>query len=471
MLKGTTRIELTDVHSGEKQIIEKHNMVTNALQELFSPVGMCKTASTWENSYAPYYATLLGGLLLFSGAIEEDPGNIIAPSNVRATGCAVYNVVNTTTITTRGSYNANESEVNLKNKYVKYVYDFTTSQANGPIGSVCLTSAKGGYNGYGDSQFIRTVSDMTYTIGDSTLGYAYDCASDGNTRYSGLSVGTNEYLFALDIDNDVAWYVRLESSSVLHIIRRKARIKEISIFEKPVTTKPIIEDTTIELAEAIPTENRSYHYNDEDKALYIGCASGSYMSPNGTMTILKITIPGFEVSRYTITNTTSKNINTNPVFVYRGYFYTRRNSSPYVLTRFGLTNSADTHEFGQDYATNSHTSQVTPRFGINGRIYYEYTSSSYYSCLIYNTELDEYSPMEYNYLSASYNQYSYSPMYFPVMNHPLLYYVAQYGSTSNYHYRSFRYLGNYLATINNLESPVVKTADKTMKVTYIIEEA
>ena len=238
-----------------------------------------------------------------------------------------------------------------------------------------------------------------------------------------------------------------------------------------MTTKPIIEDTTIELAEAIPTENRSYHYNDEDKALYIGCASGSYMSPNGTMTILKITIPGFEVSRYTITNTTSSNIYTNPVFVYRGYFYTRRYSSPYVLTRFGLTNSADTHEFGQDYATGSHTAQVTPRFGINGRIYYEYTSQSYYSCFIYNTELDEYCPMEYNYLSTGYGQYSYSPMYFPVMNHPLLYYVAQYGSSSSYHYHTFRYLGNYLATINNLESPVVKTADKTMKVTYIIEEA
>lgn len=471
MLKGTTRIELTDVHSGEKQIIEKHNMVTNALQELFSPVGMCKTASTWQNSYAPYYATLLGGLLLFSGAIEEDANNFIAPSNVRATGCAVYNVVNTTTITTRGSYNANESEVNLKNKYVKYVYDFTTSQANGPIGSVCLTSSKGGYNGYGDNQLIRTVSDMTYTLGDSTLGYAYDCASDGNTRYSGLSVGTNEYLFALDIDNDVAWYVRLESASVLHIIRRKARIKEVSIFERPASTKPIIEDTSIELAEGVPTTNLSYQYNDEDKALYIGCASGSYMSPNATMTILKITIPGFEVSRYTITNTTSNNIYTYPVFVYGGYFYTKRYSSPYVLTRFGLTNSADTHEFGQDYATNGHTAYVTPRFGINGRIYYEYTASSNYSCLIYNTELDEYSPMEYNFLSASYSQYAYSPMYFPVMNHPLLYYVAQYGVSNSYHYHSFRYLGNYLATINNLESPVVKTADKTMKVTYIIEEA
>ena len=35
---------------------------------------------------------------------------------------------------------------------------------------------------------------------------------------------------------------------------------------------------------------------------------------------------------------------------------------------------------------------------------------------------------------------------------------------------NFFYPGNYLATINNLDSPVTKTADKTMKVTYIIQE-
>lgn len=29
---------------------------------------------------------------------------------------------------------------------------------------------------------------------------------------------------------------------------------------------------------------------------------------------------------------------------------------------------------------------------------------------------------------------------------------------------------DYLATINNLDSPVVKTADKTMKVTYTLSE-
>lgn len=32
------------------------------------------------------------------------------------------------------------------------------------------------------------------------------------------------------------------------------------------------------------------------------------------------------------------------------------------------------------------------------------------------------------------------------------------------------FMSHYLATINNLTEPVVKTSDKTMKVTYIIQE-
>ena len=31
-LKGTTRIELTDVNTGEVEVFENHNMVTNALR-------------------------------------------------------------------------------------------------------------------------------------------------------------------------------------------------------------------------------------------------------------------------------------------------------------------------------------------------------------------------------------------------------------------------------------------------------
>lgn len=40
MLKGTTKIELTDVKTGEKEVYENHNMVTNALKDIFKPLGL-----------------------------------------------------------------------------------------------------------------------------------------------------------------------------------------------------------------------------------------------------------------------------------------------------------------------------------------------------------------------------------------------------------------------------------------------
>ena len=41
--------------------------------------------------------------------------------------------------------------------------------------------------------------------------------------------------------------------------------------------------------------------------------------------------------------------------------------------------------------------------------------------------------------------------------------------TSNNNVANLEKMLNYLATINNLEKPVTKTADKTMKVTYTIQ--
>lgn len=37
---------------------------------------------------------------------------------------------------------------------MKFVYDFTTSQANGTIASVCLTHANGGYTSYGGADAV-----------------------------------------------------------------------------------------------------------------------------------------------------------------------------------------------------------------------------------------------------------------------------------------------------------------------------
>ena len=96
MLKGKTRIELTDVHTGEVEVIEEENMVTNALQHIFNPMGYVKAADPmYTTEYVYYYTTLTGGLLLLNKSLEENADNISLPSDVEQTGCAVYDKQNT----------------------------------------------------------------------------------------------------------------------------------------------------------------------------------------------------------------------------------------------------------------------------------------------------------------------------------------------------------------------------------------
>lgn len=65
-----------------------------------------------------------------------------------------------------------------------------------------------------------------------------------------------------------------------------------------------------------------------------------------------------------------------------------------------------------------------------------------------------------------FNSSNYQLSLTPVRNEPLLYF-ADYGTWST---AGWYMMCNYLATINNLDTPVTKTADKTMKITYILQE-
>ena len=154
MLKGESIIELTDVRTGEKEIYKDHNLVTNALSDVIN----CASAWMFDRVYNvaqymyPIYEKLLGGVVLFPEQLEENPAKYWAPYNLDPVGFA-SNVVNTGTDKRRGSFNVNESEpvLNDAGRMIgyKYVWDFSTSQGNGQIASVCLTHPQAGYNWYG----------------------------------------------------------------------------------------------------------------------------------------------------------------------------------------------------------------------------------------------------------------------------------------------------------------------------------
>ncbi len=305
-LTGTTRIELTDVRTGAKEVYEKHNLVTNALRDIFRPLGLLNRPNRYFNEFMPYYATLLGGILCFDTPIEENPDSYYPPADAALVGCAAYGVQNNTKNTFRGGFNQTESEVNLKDRYVKYVYDFATSQANGTIASVCLTHKNGGFTSYGSKNAVYTTGYplMQYFCED-TLQYVYPDRTGASTssRYSGMTIGKTEVIFLIDREKDCAYYFKAADKSHIHITRRRAFLKSVSILEHGYNTKPLIEE--IEL-DGLPSELRigywDYNYDPATDCLYICSTDNRYTQPGQAVLVTEIKLDTWKVRQYEVTN-------------------------------------------------------------------------------------------------------------------------------------------------------------------------
>lgn len=138
MVRGEVEVILYDEEGKVINRQKAHNLVTNATKEIRNMIAG-KGASMSE--MMPIAEKALGGLLLFTGAIPEDADEFNMPANTFV-GCAGRYVDNSNKY--RGSYNGDESE-RLSTGF-KSVWDFSTSQANGTINSLALTSLQCGEN-------------------------------------------------------------------------------------------------------------------------------------------------------------------------------------------------------------------------------------------------------------------------------------------------------------------------------------
>ena len=117
----------------------------------------------WGTSFLPVCPNLIGGILLYSKTIDENPDNIYTLSDNMPVAHA-SNDVNSTANLARGSLNLTESKA-LDNGY-KFVWEFTPGQGNGTIAAVALTSAYGGMNAYGnavnDATVLQTIKSVRH---------------------------------------------------------------------------------------------------------------------------------------------------------------------------------------------------------------------------------------------------------------------------------------------------------------------
>lgn len=281
-LKGHTKIELTNVNTGEVETYEDDNMVTNALEDLFHPLGFFGNqsitsdkllASNNESTNSDRLLhTTTGGLLLFDKSLEEDPELTIVPAGVSMTGHACYRNY-TGTDKTFGSYNNNESGLLYDGYGYKHVWDFQTNQANGKISCACLTTALGGFMGTGSYPECNDYTD-TGSHERNFPCYRHMKVEGSDSNMPVYFNGTTEILLLLKNSNSFSYFppnniyqvhVNNISNSFLKtgnltFMKRRVPFNSLSIFDFSMKGQytPILENNIIVhldgIEDAIPEE-------------------------------------------------------------------------------------------------------------------------------------------------------------------------------------------------------------------------
>ena len=476
MLKGKTTIELTDVNNGKVEVIEDTNMITNALQEFMRGYGMWGSNVLLDEELRKnsLWVNLLGGLLLFDTELEENADNTFMPAGVKMVGNASKDVSNSGVVTELGSYNATESGVQADGS-VKFVYDFSTAQANGTIKSVCLTSRIGGYIGMGNKE--------NCYIADN---YAWDHEYEKNVCYFGSVFGSgslNTIMYASYEENAI--YLINEQNRVytaeyasehwsatkkIQIVKARAGFTSVSI-KSDRSIKEIVETYDIEIPQSIldymgTSKPELNAFSDTEGNIYImfNKSTSGALSPSAFVWLMKID-RNMKATAYKVTNNTGKTLYLNRLYmtINNDYLFIYDNNSPYGLYAIKCSDSTQIIELGSSWNNgrvclfNISKNLV----GVCGK--YHGGSTRYYAPLIFDIEART--------LKKT-NGYTGNDRLFtvPFVDKKGIYILANISSSSSSVTLQLMKDMRYLATINNLSEPVVKTSAKTMKVTYTISE-
>lgn len=424
---GHMKLELTGMR--EKLVVEHDNNMTDALEKLFDNKGIWMNPYTLINDMCPTVEKALGGILLTDKLIPD--GNLYVPAGTEVTACAAYNIANNDDALTMGSYNQQESALDAANKKMTYVYDWTTNQGNGTIAAACLTHVNAGHAAYGDAN----ISSITNT-GNLNIVYA-----------NGTSINCVEN--PIYIDDEYIYTAVLKNSRVT--IRKMMNcMKSVEAISVIFGQSNWMEYKTIQIWEfQCDGLNSLSIKSNVGTSVYI-CNSDT-INPENTLKIHRFNFTDTDViyDVVNIRNTATQGLYTGDgIVIANGYFYAK-SSSRIQLIEIKLDNNSDTNEYqiNRDILLKGTKNLNNKLFMGTGQIYNVY-SGCVFDTVTKTMKLTKcgINRTGYECIGDTWNRIT---------------------SSNNVAY--LEKMLNYLATINNLEKSVTKTADKTMKVTYTIQ--
>lgn len=487
-IKGQTTIELTNVNTGEVETHEDSNMLTNAMQNFLNPFGVfgnypINDAKAYENKP---FTWLTGGIMLFDKPIEENVSNVYMPAGVKMVGNGAMDYSNSGDVTNLGSYNTTESGVTTEGNTVtvKYVYDFTTSQANGVIACASLTSRLGGYMGMGNATSrvrdlqagLRSYQDSCYANNKSPMftlnsyKYApYNCLAYAVYDEDAVYIVNPQSVYYASSSYADQRAQHWSTSKKIKVHKMRAGFKSVGLLDGHyIDTEK--QSWEIDVPQAIFTfmgSSKQYAnvYSDAfTRSIFITFAKSTYVTTGSSFYILKID-RDMVATAYNITNNTgeelylgdnSSNSGYRRIAFDGDYFYCWGGSSNYNLYKIKY---ADSTQVAKTSASASSYEEIYTL--AQGLLCYDYTFISSHDC--YNGKIYD----AVNDTARYVNGYTNEIKRLTPFADKAGVYIEETITGNNVEYAVRKDI-RYLATINNLEEPVEKTADKTMKVTYTL---
>lgn len=428
MMKGKLEISLVNEETGEKEVHKEENMITNAIPCLLGLMMNMSKNDNFAKNIFPLATKGLGGLFLFDGQLDEDPNNFHFPDSVHLVGCAGRN----SSVSSKmiGSLNGTET-LKLENGYT-HVWDFSTSQANGTISSLALTSSTAGNNPWSE----MITYNNSISIDFSQVPIHYDSATG--------------HLFLTKYGK---------------IAKRKLYTEKITLNAPYYNTDEIVYDFN--------KSGRLMNISGYDNCIYM--LNRTVASNTVTFNIRKLVFQDGEYKEepekiITVNNATIQGSNESETSYYYRYTYVISKEKLYFISadskklfKVDLNNTTDVSEFTFDtYLLN----YIYPMY--NGSLFCIFSSKGqdsnggiitvYSAGIIYSD--GKYTINDVAKVNDSYwNRLS---SFIGVEGDNL----ALFRSEGDSLYCG--YMNNYLGSICNLSTPIHKTSAQSMKITYTI---
>lgn len=457
-IEGRTRIILEDPSTRKREIREDKNMITSALQKIFdtNPFGAMNFYDLMS------LRNLMGGCFLFWDELEEDANNIFPPSqnSNKLTGHAGQ-TTHSSASPTRGNPNGAASYIDAANGQVKFAWDFSLEQGNGQISAVSLVNPGAGDCGLypdGSLPLLKT--------------YGHGIRNGAVTNINSSGEGS---LFSYTEAFSLRWPVKINDNGTgVSIFLNGNALKENVVrhpFVRPCLVEGIAmnnQDNFTVVSTRTATLSRSYNWEYSQ----IGQDDDNYYvmeRDSGTATRLYVDIVSksdFSVSAQTIDivgATLARNrirkSQVNNGIVSGRYIYWVSGSNAKTFVRINIDTPADTDVL-TSYLTSDISYSMQPIARTDGLILgrnYLINGDFVYPVAARGLRTDD------NTLTTCESDALYK-------NGPML---VQSGSiyddvTYNYFSRGGVLYLPALLSINNLQTPIVKSNNRTMRVEYLL---